>query len=57
MRVPQGTQPGAVLRLKGKGIPKRTGGRGDQRVEVTLEVPDRLTARQRELLEELRKVT
>lgn len=53
VRVPQGTQPGAVLRLKGKGIPKRTGGRGDQRVEVTLEVPDKLTARQRELLEEL----
>lgn len=55
VRVPQGTQPGAVLRLKGKGIPKRTGGRGDQRVEVTLEVPDKLTARQRELLEELAK--
>lgn len=53
VRVPQGTQPGAVLRLKGKGIPKRTGGRGDQRVEVTLEVPDRLTDRQKALLEEL----
>jgi molecular chaperone DnaJ len=53
VRVPGGTQPGAVLRLKGKGIPKRTGGRGDQRVEVTLEVPERLTPRQRELLEAL----
>lgn len=53
VRVPGGTQPGAVLRLKGKGIPKRTGGRGDQRVEVTLEVPDRLTDRQKALLEEL----
>ncbi len=53
VRVPQGTQPGAVLRLKGKGIPRRTGGRGDQRVEVVLEVPTELTARQRELLEEL----
>ncbi len=53
VRVPGGTQPGAVLRLKGKGVPKRTGGRGDQRVEVLLEVPDRLTARQRELLEAL----
>lgn len=53
VRVPSGTQPGAVLRLKGKGIPKRSGGRGDQRVEVTLEVPEKLTARQKELLEEL----
>ena len=54
-RVPQGTQPGAVLRLKSKGIPKRNGGRGDQRVEVLLEVPTELSARQRELLEELAK--
>jgi molecular chaperone DnaJ len=53
VRVPAGTQPGAVLRLKGKGVPKRTGGRGDQRVEVNLEVPQQLTARQKELLEQL----
>jgi molecular chaperone DnaJ len=55
LRVPGGTQPGAVLRMKGKGIPKRTGGRGDQRVEVTLEVPTELTPRQKELLEALAK--
>ncbi|GAC1353136.1 MAG: molecular chaperone DnaJ [Polyangiales bacterium] len=53
VRVPQGTQPGAVLRLKGKGVPKRSGGRGDQRVEVLLEVPTQLSAKQRALLEEL----
>jgi molecular chaperone DnaJ len=54
MRVPAGTQPGTLLRLKGKGIPRRAGiGRGDQRVEVTIEVPTQLTARQRELLEAL----
>ncbi|MFI5300235.1 MAG: molecular chaperone DnaJ [Polyangiales bacterium] len=53
VRVPQGTQPQAILRLKGKGIPRRTGGRGDQRIEVALEVPTSLTERQRELLEEL----
>jgi molecular chaperone DnaJ len=56
LRVPPGTQPGSVLRIKGKGIPKRGGlGRGDQRIEVSLEVPTRLTGRQRELLEELAK--
>ncbi|HEY5145325.1 MAG TPA: DnaJ C-terminal domain-containing protein, partial [Polyangiaceae bacterium] len=54
LRVPAGTQPGTVLRIKGKGIPKRGGlGRGDQRVEVTIEVPTRLTDRQRQLLEAL----
>jgi molecular chaperone DnaJ len=56
LRVPSGTQPGTVLRIKGKGIPHRGGlGRGDQRVEVTIEVPTQLTSRQRELLEQLAK--
>jgi molecular chaperone DnaJ len=54
LRVPPGTQPGTVLRIKGKGIPRRAGiGRGDQRVEVSVEVPTELTSRQRQLLEEL----
>jgi molecular chaperone DnaJ len=54
LRVPAGTQPGTTLRIKGKGMPKRAGiGRGDQRVEVTVEIPTELTARQRQLVEEL----
>jgi molecular chaperone DnaJ len=56
LRVPAGTQPGTTLRIKGKGVPHRGGlGRGDQRVEVLLEVPTSLTERQRTLLEELAK--
>lgn len=56
LRVPAGTQPGTTLRIKGKGMPKKAGmGRGDQRVEVQVEVPTSLSARQRELLEELAK--
>jgi molecular chaperone DnaJ len=56
LRVPAGTQPGTVLRIKNKGIPHRGGlGRGDQRVEVAIEVPTHLTARQRQLLEDLAK--
>ncbi len=52
LRIPPGTQPSTVLRIKAKGLPRRTrGGRGDQLVEVTLEVPTQLTARQRELVE------
>ena len=54
LRIPAGTQPGSVLRIKGRGMPHRVrSGRGDQLVEVTVEVPTTLTARQRELLEEL----
>ena len=56
LRVPAGTQAGTTLRIKGKGMPKRNGiGRGDQRVEVSVEVPTSLTERQRELLELLAK--
>ena len=56
LRVPAGTQAGTTLRIKGKGMPKRGGiGRGDQRVEVMVEVPTALTDRQRELLELLAK--
>lgn len=56
LRVPPGTQPGTVLRIKNKGIPHRGAlGRGDQRVEVAIEVPTQLTDRQRDLLEQLAK--
>jgi molecular chaperone DnaJ len=54
LRVPPGTQPGTVLRVKGKGVPRRmTGGRGDQLVEVTIEVPTQLTPTQKDLIAKL----
>lgn len=53
MTVPEGTQPGTVFRLKGKGIPYLRGsGRGDQFVTVTLAVPKNLTGSQKELLKQ-----
>jgi len=55
VRVPDGTESGKQFRLKGKGMPHLRGrGRGDAVYEVIVEVPTHLTARQRELLEELR---
>lgn len=54
MKVPPGTQPGGTMRLRGKGIPKvRSDARGDQFVHFVLEVPKKLTDRQRELIVEL----
>ncbi len=51
MRVPAGTQPGTVLRVRGKGVPKRImGGRGDQLVEIHVEIPTELNERQKELI-------
>jgi molecular chaperone DnaJ len=51
-----GTQHGELFRLDGKGVPDlRTGRRGDIVVVVHVMVPRRLTARQRELVQELRE--
>jgi molecular chaperone DnaJ len=54
VRVPPGTPSHGVLRLRGKGLPDvRTGRRGDQLVHVVVEVPKKVTAEERELLERL----
>ena len=51
LNIPEGTQPGAVFRLRGKGIPYlRGGGRGDQFVSVKIGIPRNLTSSQKELL-------
>jgi len=58
VKVKPGTQPGDKLRMRGYGIPMdlvgQRGRRGDQYVIVKVSVPKILTARQKELLEELR---
>lgn len=54
VRVPAGTQPGNRLRLKGKGLPKKDGSRGDCFVEIQIEIPKTVTEHQRGLLEQLR---
>ena len=51
MKVPEGTQPGRVLRLKGKGIPSLRGGlRGDQLVRIKVVVPTKLSDKQKDAL-------
>lgn len=56
-QVREGTQPGDVFKLKGKGIPRIGGrGRGDQFVRMTIEVPKNLTQRQKEILQEFDNV-
>lgn len=54
--VAAGTDAGAVLRIKGQGMPNvRTGRKGDQCIEIVVRTPKRLSKRARQLLEELRK--
>lgn len=51
--VPEGTQPGTVFRIKGQGIQNlRATGKGDLFVEMNVEVPKKLTDRQKQLLKE-----
>ena len=50
-KVPEGSQPGTVFRLRNKGVPYvNSRGRGEQYVRVNLEVPRNLTAKQKEVL-------
>ena len=54
LHIPKGSQSGDVLRIKGRGMPDISGrGRGDELVEIVVETPRHLTARQEELLREL----
>lgn len=54
MKLPAGTQSGKVFRLRGKGIAVLGGyGKGDQLVTVMVEVPTKVSRKQRKLLEEL----
>jgi len=53
VRIPAGTPPGRTLRVRGRGVPKRAGGRGDLLVTVQVDVPRHLTDRQRQLIDDL----
>lgn len=57
LSIPSGTQSGKVLRLRGQGLPSIEGrGRGDLLVRLFVEVPTKLTSRQKELLEEFGRI-
>jgi molecular chaperone DnaJ len=57
VKVPEGTQTGTTLRLRGKGMPEVNGrGRGDLFATVQGQTPRKLTREQRHLLEQLAKV-
>ncbi len=57
MTIPAGTQSGKVFRLKGKGLPHIHGGAdGDQYVQVMIEVPRKLSAEEKNLLQQLARI-
>ena len=56
--VPEGTQAGKQFRLKGKGMPVlRSSQTGDLYIQIGIETPQKLTKRQRELLQEFEQIS
>ena len=55
VKVPAGTRTGKTLRVKGRGAPRPRGGPGDLLVKIEVEVPQKLSRRQRQLLEEFQE--
>lgn len=54
LKLPPGTSAGKVFRLRGKGFPVLGQyGKGDQYVHIEVDIPSKVTARQRELLKQL----
>lgn len=54
LKIPPGTQPGKIIRMRGKGVPHlRSNSRGDQLVVVSVTIPTRLDDEERELFEKL----
>ena len=51
VKIPAGTQDGKRLRVKGRGSPRSKGGRGDLHVTVRVEVPQKLSRHEKDLLE------
>lgn len=53
LKIRPGTQSGTLIRLRGQGMPRlQRRGRGDQYVRLIISIPEHLTRRQRQLLEE-----
>jgi len=57
LKVPSGTRSGRTFRIRGKGSPRRGGGRGDLLVTVQVEVPSKLSKEERDLLKRLQEAS
>lgn len=55
LKIPAGTEPGALIRIKEKGMPRLRGaGKGDHYVRVKVEIPKRLSSQEKSLYEQLK---
>ncbi len=56
LKVPSGTQPNEILRMRGQGIPLGGGRRGDQLVVIQVTVPKKTSSEHRKVLEDLAEI-
>ncbi len=57
LKIPAGTQPGKVLRLRGKGLPSTEGyGTGDELINIMVYIPETLTEEEKNTIEKLRSM-
>ena len=57
IKIPPGSRPGRVFRLRGHGLPRlEGGGRGDLMATLNVDLPEKLTPREREIFEELKRL-
>lgn len=56
LKIPPGTEPGTLMKIRGKGVPSLRGGFGDHYVRIKVEMPKHLSSQERELYEELASV-
>ncbi len=54
LKIPEGISYGEILRIKNKGVPSKSGRRGDALIKVTFATPNRLSRKTRQLIEDLR---
>jgi curved DNA-binding protein len=57
LTIPPGAKSGQRLRLRGQGLNKRKGGRGDEFVRLKIVVPKQVSAEERLLYEELKRIS
>lgn len=55
LKIPAGIDSGEILRVKGKGVPRRNGGRGDLMIKISVRTPRKISSTAKKLIEELKK--
>jgi DnaJ-class molecular chaperone len=56
VKIPPGSRSGSKLRLKGKGLPSQSGGRGDQYLILQIDIPSTMSDEERKLYEQLSRL-